>query len=166
MPTFTLTHQIECDADTFWKVFFDKDFNRQLYLDKLGFPEFEVLEMNETDAQITRKAAGQPKLKDLPGPVAKLLGNSFRYTENGTFDKATKVWKWKMTPSTLADKMRQEGTLHLEPAGDKAVRRVVELVNEAKIFGVGGLLEKSAEKSLRDGWDTSAAFLNEWVKKL
>ena len=164
MPTFKVTHEINCDAETFWKIFFDKEFNEKLYLQGLGFPDFKVLDQQETDTKITRKCSGMPKL-DMPGPVMKLLGNGFRYTEEGSFDKGTKVWKWKMTPSTMAEKLRQEGSLKIEPIGDGSrVRRVAELINEAKVFGIGGMLESSAEKSLRDGWDKSAVYMNKWIE--
>ncbi len=162
MGNFTVTHEINCDAETFWKIFFDKSFNERLFKDVLGFPEFTILEQNETDTQITRKVSGTPKMT-LPGPVTKLLGNNFRYTEDGTFNKATKIWSWKMQPSTLADKLRQEGKMRIEPIGDKRVRRIAEIVNEAKIFGVGGLIESSAEKGLREGWDQSASFMNKYL---
>ncbi|MEZ4296300.1 MAG: DUF2505 family protein [Polyangiaceae bacterium] len=164
MPTFRVTHEINCDIETFWKIFFDKEFNERLYREGLGFPEFSVVSQEETETQIRRKCAGKPKLT-MPGPVMKLLGDSFRYTEEGTFDKATKVWRWKMTPSTMAEKLRQEGTLKVEAIGDNKVRRSAELVNEAKVFGIGGMLESSAEKSLREGWDKSAVWMNDWIKK-
>jgi hypothetical protein len=159
---FTVTHEINCNADTFWKIFFDKAFNETLYKQELGFPEFTVTSQEETDSQIIRKCAGRPKL-NMPGPVMKLLGDGFRYTEVGTFDKAKKTWSWKMTPSAMADKLRQEGTMRVEPVGDNKVRRIAELTNEAKIFGIGGLMESSAEKSLREGWDKSAVFFNRWI---
>lgn len=159
-----MTHEIHCDVDTFWKLFFDKEFNERQYKEALGFPEFSVVEQRETDTQITRRAAGMPKM-NMPGPVQKVLGSNFRYVEDGTFDKATKTWRWKMTPSVLAEKLRQEGTLRVEAVGDNKVRRVAELINEAKIFGVGGLIESAGEKQLRDGWDTSAAFMNQYLKQ-
>jgi hypothetical protein len=162
MPTFRVTHEINCNIETFWKLFFDKTFNETLYKEGLGFPEFSVINQTETDDKITRKCAGKPKL-NMPGPVMKLLGDGFRYTEEGTFDKATKTWRWKMTPSSLAEKLRQEGSLKVEAVGDNKVRRSAELINEAKVFGIGGLLESSAEKSLREGWDKSAAFMNKWI---
>ena len=81
MTTTKMSHEINCDEDTFWKLFLDKEFNEKLYRDGLGFPEFSVLEQRETDTQILRKAAGQPKM-NMPGPVAKLLGNNFRYVED------------------------------------------------------------------------------------
>ncbi len=103
-----------------------------------------------------------PKMT-MPGPVAKLLGSNFRYTEEAKLDKARKVWTFKMTPSVLADKMRQEGSMRVEPVGDGKVRRIADIVIEAKIFGVGGLIESSAEKALREGWDQSAVFMNKYI---
>jgi hypothetical protein len=97
--------------------------------------------------------------------VAKLLGSNFRYVEEGTFDKGQKLWRWKMIPSTLADKLRQEGTLRVEAAGPGRVLRIAELVNEAKVFPISGLIESSAEKQLREGWDRSAKFMNDYLAK-
>lgn len=162
MGKFTVTHEINCDVDTFWKVFFDQEFNSDLYLKELGFPEYTTLAQNETETEISRKVHGQPKM-DLPGPVAKLLGSGFSYTEEGAYDKASKLWRWKLTPSTLAEKMRQVGSVRVEPIGDSKVRRIAALEIECKIFGIGGLIESTAEKQLRDGWDKSAVFMNKYL---
>lgn len=164
MAKFTVTHEINCDVETFWKTFFDKDFNEKLFLHGLGFPEFKIVDQKDGDHAMTRKVSGMPKM-DLPGPVAKLLGSNFRFTEDGKWDKATKVWSFKMTPSTMADKLRQEGTMRIESIGPGKVRRVAELVIEAKVFGIGGLIESSTEKQLRDGWDKSAVFMNQYLAK-
>jgi hypothetical protein len=162
MGKFTMTHEINADADTFWKVFLDKEFNESLYTGTLGFPDFKVLEQTETDTTISRKVAGQPKM-DVPGPVAKLIGPGFRYTEEGSMNKSERVWRWKMTPSTLADKLFTSGVVRLEKIGEGKVRRIAEMSVEAKIFGVGGLIEGSAEKQMRDGWDKSAVYMNKWL---
>lgn len=162
MGKFTVTHEINCNVETFWKTFFDKDFNEKLYKESLGFPAFSVLEQKETDTQITRRTSGTPKMS-LPGPVQKLFGSNFSYVEEGTFDKATKVFQWKMIPSTLADKLRNEGTVRVEAIGDSKVRRIAELVVEAKVFAVGGLIESSGEKQLREGWDASAVYMNTYL---
>jgi hypothetical protein len=163
MGKFSISHVINCDEETFWKTFFDKGFNDELYLKSLGFPEFKVIEQRDSDAEIYRKVTGQPKM-DMPGPVAKLMGSNFRYTEEGRYNKATKLWSWKMTPSALADKLRNEGTMRIEKVGDDKVRRIADLVIEAKVFGLGGLIESSAEKQLRDGWDKSAVFMNKYLE--
>lgn len=163
MGKFTVTHEIHCNAENFWKLFFDKDFNVKLYKEGLGFPEFTIVDQRETDADLVRKVVGSPKM-EVPGPVAKVLGSNFRYTEEGKFDKAAKIWRWKLIPSTMADKLRNEGTMRIEPIGDTKVRRIAELVLEAKVFGIGGLIESSSEKQLREGWDKSAVYMNNWLK--
>jgi hypothetical protein len=162
MNKFTVKHEINCNAETFWKTFFEKDFNDKLYLEHLGFPEFKVLDQKETETQITRKTSGKPKMS-MPGPVAKLLGDNFRYTEEGTFDKKSQTFQWKMIPSVMPDKIRTEGVVRIEAIGDNKVRRIADLTVEAKIFGLGGIMEGSAEKQLRQGWDDSAQFMNKYL---
>lgn len=162
MGKFTVTHEINCNVDTFWKTFLDKDFNVQLYKETLGFPEWTIVDQTEDDARAFRKVAAMPKM-DVPGPVAKLIGSNFRYTEEGSMTKPDRVWRWKMTPSTLADKLFTSGVIRAEPIGDGKTRRIAEMAVEAKIFGVGGLIESSAEKQLRDGWDKSASFMNKYL---
>lgn len=163
MKSFTLSHEIHCDTDTFWKLFFDKTFNEELFKRGLQFPGYEVLEFKDEDSRIFRRTKVTPKL-DAPAPVAKVLGSSFSYTEEGTFDKATKVLSWKTTPSALADKVTTKGTVKVEPMGDDKVRRISEFHYEAKVFGIGGILESAFEKSLRSGWEKSAEFTNQWIK--
>ena len=162
MPKLQMTHEINCDTETFWKIFLDQKFNEQLFREGLEFPEYSIVDQKETDKEVRRTVKAKPKMT-MPGPVAKLLGDSFRYSEEGWLDKATKVWKFKTTPSTLADKMKNEGTMRIEAAGEGKVKRITEILIEAKVFGIGGMLEGTAEKAMKDGWDKSAVFMNKWI---
>ena len=36
MPTFRVSHEINCDVETFWKIFFTKEFNEKLLALGLG----------------------------------------------------------------------------------------------------------------------------------
>jgi len=164
MGTFKISHEINCDEATFWQLFLDKEFNEKLYKEGLQFPEWTIIDQSENENEAKRTTKGRPKLKNLPGPVAKILGDSFGYTETGSMDKKAKTWKWKLTPTTMADKIKQEGLLRITAAGDNKVRRDVEMVIEAKVFGIGGMLEKTAETSLREGWEDSAKFMNKWLE--
>jgi Protein of unknown function (DUF2505) len=163
MTNIRLVHTIRCDAPAFWKLFFDPQLNQALYRKALGFSKLEVLAFEETDTRITRKVAANPKLSNLPGPVAKLLGSNFGYVEDGSMDKAEGIWRFKMVPTTLADKIRQEGSVRVEPEGAH-VRRIVEVVVEAKVFAIGGLVEGAAEKELRQAWETSTTYMNDWIE--
>jgi hypothetical protein len=162
MGKFILKHEIHCNADRFWKTHIDRQFNEQLYREVLGFPQYDIVDQHETDREIRRKCVGQPKL-NMPGPIVKLLGPGFRYTEEDIFDKSTSIWRWKTIPSALADKLLHEGVLRLEPIGEDRVRRVAEILIEARVFGLRGLLESTTEKEIRQGWDASAVFMNKWL---
>jgi Protein of unknown function (DUF2505) len=160
MKNISLTHVVDCDIDTFWSVFLDAEYNKKLYLEGLGFKSFEPIELTAT----SRRMKGVPKM-NVPGAVAKLLGDSFGYEENGTLDKATNTYTWKMTPNTMVDKLFTKGSVKIEAAGEGKVRRTSSVSIEAKMFGVGGLLESTAEGEMRASMEKEAAFMNRWVKK-
>src|SRR5262245_50760849 len=125
MGKFTMNHTINCNVETFWKTFFDKDFNTQVYKTALAFPDFQVVSQNDDGTTVTRKVAAQPKM-EVPGALQKLIGPGFRYQEEGTMKWSEGVWRWKMIPSTLADKLFTSGTVRVEAQGEK-VRRIADI---------------------------------------
>jgi hypothetical protein len=163
MGKFTMNHDLDCGTERFWKLFFDRDFNAKLY-QALEFPEWTLVEQREEEKEIHRVVRATPKL-DVPGPVAKVLGDRFSYTETGRFDRASNVYTFAIKPSSMADKMKNEGKITCEPRGEGKSRRVVDVTLEAKIFGIGGLLEGSFEKSYRGGYGKGAEFINRWAKE-
>ena len=147
-----------------WTAFLSTPEIENLYVD-LEFPKYKVIELRDTSDTIVRRAEAIPKL-NLPGPVAKAVGANFGYAEEGTFDKAAEVWRFKMTPSTMADKLRHEGSMRLEDIGPGKIRRVVDLELEARVFGIGALIESAFERQLRDAWDKSAIVTNTYFRSL
>jgi hypothetical protein len=160
MSQFALSHEINCDQDGFWARFFDSTLNEKFYKETLAYPDFKVLEQTETDTNIFRKLQIKPAL-DMPGPIAKLLGPNYSYIEEGSFDKSTQIWTWKQIPSTLVDKLLTQGSIRLEPIDDGKVRRISSITVVAKVFGVGGLIESTSEKQIRQQYDISAKFFSE-----
>jgi uncharacterized protein DUF2505 len=160
--SFTMTHDINCSVEEFWQGFLDPDFNHKLYLEELRFPKYEVIEQKEDGDKVARTVEAKPRV-NLPGPVAKALGEGFGYREIGTLDRKKNTYEWRWVTSALSDKLSVEGTMRVEPAGDLRCKRVVTIRVGAKIFGIGGLVESAAEKGLREGWDASASFTNRYA---
>jgi len=160
MRQLTIRQDIQCPVDTFWQLMLDEAYVKKLYLTDLAFKELEVLQLTDT----VRRLRCVPKL-NMPGPVMKLLGDRFHYEEQGTFDPSRGQWHWKLLPSALAGKVRVEGTIRVEKVGDDQCRRIDEATMEAKVFGVGKLLESSTEKEVRRTFEIEAAFMNRWVAK-
>jgi hypothetical protein len=92
------------------------------------------------------------------------MGDGFGYLEEGRMTRGTNLWSFKTTPNAMADKLTNEGTVRVEPAGAGKVKRIADVRIEARIFGVGGMVEGAVEKDYRDGWDKSAAFMNRWLR--
>ncbi len=162
---FTVRHTFRgVDVDAFWqKVFFDPEYNRRLYLEALGFSDFDILEQTEEpNGAVTRTLRQTPKT-EAPAVVKKLVGDSISYTEKGRFDPATKRWTYSITTSKLADKIRIGGEFWVEPKGGDAVERVCTVDLEVKIFGVGKAVEGFIEKQTKDSYDKAARFTQQFI---
>ncbi len=160
MTRFTLTHVIACDEATFWRLYLDSAVTRALIVEGLGFESCEIPLLRDEPTKLVRVTVARPRL-ELPDAVAKLLGPRLSYREEGTFDKERRVWEWTTELAVLSDKIQLGGSMRTEPAGPDRCRRIADLWVRAKIFALGGIVEKAAERNLRKGWQQSADWLND-----
>jgi hypothetical protein len=161
---FTLRHPLDCTPERHWALFWDPEWTRTLIVDGLGFFSCDVRPVRQEGTARHREMAVTPKL-DIPAAVAKILGPKLGYTEKGTFDETTQKWTYRMVLNVLTDSIRIGGEVSIEPLGAARCTRVSKMWVEVKIFGVGGMIEKAAEKNMRDGWDRSAQWINQWLAK-
>jgi hypothetical protein len=167
MKTSTTSAVLPCAPDSLWPSFFDESYLRTLYLDELQYRALAVLEISDT----SRKLRIVPKMK-LPAPVAKLIGESFVYEEHGTLDRPRNEWTWRMVqPANLdprrkprKDAVAMHGTIRIEASGEAHCRRTDSFSVEAKVFGLGGLIESSIEKELQSARAKEYAFLARWLE--
>jgi hypothetical protein len=165
MPEVTLRHEIETDEETYWsKIVFDETFNTKMYVDHLKIG-WKLLEQNDGEAQLTRRIHVEPPVGNLPGAVKKVIGDKLAYTEEGTFDKASKRYTFKVKPSTLADKTKVSGEMWCEKLGDKKIARVCRMSVEVKVFMVGSMVEERIVSDLRASYDKGTAFTNDYIRQ-
>lgn len=157
MGQFTIRHTFDCSADDFWeKTFKNQEFNKNLYLEKLSFSEYEVLEdRTDDEGKIHRRVRCAPPT-DAPRAVKKVLGDSLSYVEEGVFDPSTKKYRFKIVPSKMADKFRSEGEFWVESLDDDRCERICSMSVDVKIFGVGGVIESFMEKQTKDSYEQAA----------
>src|SRR5262245_11388621 len=141
MSDHVFRHNLDCDSATYWKCVFDPEYNRRLYLEVLKFREFKVLEQKEDDRTIKRRIYLNPPAQDLPGPIAKVVGD-LSWVEEGTYEKATHKYTFKIIPASQAEKSNIHGEVHTEDRGPKKAERIAKNHIEVKIFMIGGLIEK------------------------
>lgn len=163
MERIRVEHTFNCTEDTYWtKVFFDDEYNRRLFLDALSFEKFSVASLTDTATGKRRVVDAVPKLDDLPGPLKKVIGDGIGYRETGEFDAARKRVKTTVVTSKLSDKIQIEGELWTEALGDRC-KRVFECRVTAKIFGIGGMIEKRVCQDMEQSYATAAKFTNEFI---
>jgi len=164
MPEITVRHDIECDEDTFWsKIVFDEGFNRKLYGENLKIG-WTLKEQKDSDDKITRTVFVEPPTDNLPGPVRKVIGDKLAYTEEGSFDKKSKRYTFKVTPTTMAGKTKVRGEMWCEKKGDKKVTRICRISVEVKVFMVGGMVEERILSDLRVSYDKGTSYTNAYIK--
>ena len=165
MPDVTIRHEINTDEDTYWsKIVFDEAFNKAMYVDHLGI-KWTLQDQKEDDAKITRKVHVEPPVGNLPGPVKKVIGDKLAYTEEGTFDKKTKRYTFKVHPSAMAEKTKISGEMWTEKVGEKKVARIAKMHVEVKVMLVGGMVEERIISDLRQSYDKGTTFTNDYIKK-
>jgi hypothetical protein len=65
----------------------------------------------------------------------------------------------------MADKITIEIAMWTEPSGENKLRRIVEGTVTAKIFGVGGMLEKKMISDLERSYEKTATFTNQFIQE-
>jgi len=161
---FTVRHIFNVDSDTYWKeIFFNNEFNKNLYLERLKFAGYEILEDTDEGGGVrTRKVRATPAT-EAPRVVKKLIGDSLSYLEAGRFDPERERWIFTITPSKLSEKITITGEFWVEARGEKQVERISTIDLEVRIFGVGRAVEAFIEKSTVDDYERASVETQKYI---
>jgi Protein of unknown function (DUF2505) len=164
MAEIRVEHVFNCSEETFWtKVFFDDDYNRRQFTEVLKFPVWRVAKNEERGDEVYRTIVASPPVGDLPGPLKAVIGDNAGYEERGVFNKKTHRYNVQVVPNRMSDKITVNVEMWTEPMGDKQCKRFARATATAKIFGVGGMLEKKLLGDLERSYEKSAVFTNTYV---
>ncbi|MEM9691535.1 MAG: DUF2505 domain-containing protein [Myxococcota bacterium] len=158
MLNLEVSDEFDCTKEAYWTAFRTPEYGRTYYLEEMQAFSYEVLEQSETKGEIRIV----PRL-NMPGPVMKVLGDRPSYVEHSVYDPAAHHWSWHWVPAVMPDKLSVKGSMTLEDAGEGRTRRIHRATLEAKVFGVGSLIEKATEKEIRDAWSKETPFMRRWL---
>ncbi len=164
MVRHALEHEIHCTPERMWTLFFDDEFNYEMYLQGLGFPKCEIPEKRDDGEVLFRRMVCTPKV-DMPKVVAKIVGDKTAYVEEGEWVRSANEWRWSLQLAAFGDKVSVGGTMRLEPFGDGHCKRITPFQVEAKIFGIAKIIEKTSADNVIAGWNASAAWINGWLAR-
>jgi hypothetical protein len=149
------------DLPTYEKLYFDEPFNAAL-CQATGL-ERTLVKREVAGSKLIRAVKVSPQGRDIPAPVAAVLGGSkFEYTEHMDYDLGKYLGRWRTEPFVLKDKILSSGTVSFTavPGG---VRRVVEGDVQVKIFGVGGIIERFVVADVDKSYAKAAEFTQAWI---
>ncbi len=162
---FTLSHQYGIPAERFWDdVFFDDGYNEQLYGEGLRFEAFDIQQFERReDGTAYRRVRVTPRLV-MPKPVKKIFGDSVSYVEEGRLDTRGH-FVTTIIPNRMADKIHIGTDMWLEPRGAERCERFARFEVKVRAFGLGKILERFFEKTMRDSYEAAASFTNDWIAR-
>jgi hypothetical protein len=160
-----IRHDLDFSGEDYWeKAVLIPEYNQRLYAECLKFPRFELKEQREEGNLVHRRILIEPPLGGLPGPAKKVLGDKLSYVEEGTYDRKTLRYTFKVTPSTLSDKVKVEGEMWCEPRGEGKCTRHVRVNVDVKVFMVGSMIEDKIAADMRDSYTKAIPFTADWLK--
>lgn len=154
---------VDCTPERFWALYFDESFNRDTFLEGLRWEAPQITEFRSEPELIVRNIAAQPKL-ELPGKVAKLVGEKLGYQEWGRFDRSTHEFEFRHRTNIFGDKLWIRGKMWAEPLGSDKMKWRTRLTIDCSVLGVGGLIERAAEHNVYKAWPQCASYWNRWIR--
>ncbi|MGC4066920.1 MAG: DUF2505 family protein [Polyangiaceae bacterium] len=162
-----IVNELECSEATFWEVlFFDAEFNRRLFLEELKFASWKVVSERKTEDAIERELEVCPNVGEIPGALKAVVGEGLSYSEHGRYDRKRRRYVVKAQSPKMGNRVLVEGEMTTEPIGENRCRRIFAVKATAKIFGVGGLLEKRILADLEKSYAQSATFIGRYVREI
>jgi len=158
-------HTLECSEDVFWdRVFLDEGYNRTLFVQNLKFTSWREAKRETKDGLLHRVVEAVPPIGEVPAALKAVIGQGAGYEERGVLDRAKKTYRIEVVPNRMADKIEVRLELSTLPVADNRCRRLVRGTVSAKIFAVGGLLEKKLVSDLEKSYAKSVDITNRFIR--
>jgi hypothetical protein len=159
-----ITLEVDCSPERFWQLYFDEDFNRDTFVHGLGWEAPTITEQREGEREIVRNVSAHPSL-DIPGRVARLIGETLGYQEFGRFDRDAGEFHFRQRTNVFGDRMWIRGRMWAEAVGEDRMLWRTKLSIECTIRGVGGLIERTVEQNVDKSWPKCSNYWNRWLRE-
>jgi hypothetical protein len=154
--------EVDCPPERFWRLYFDEGFNRDTFIEGLRWDAPTITEFRADEREIIRNISAAPKL-EVPGRVAKLIGEKLGYRESGRFDRATDQFHFRHLTNIFGERMVIAGRMWAEPRpGERMVWRT-KLSITCTIPGISGLIERAVEHNVHKAWPECSEHWNRWL---
>ena len=158
-----LAQHFDTDPDTFWKLFFDEDYNEALFRDAIKAKERTVLSLEEKGDHIERRVRVTPD-EQIPAAVQKIIGGDTTYIEHTTHRRGSNEAQVtvEMPAERLKSKFSFSSVIRVEPDG-KGIKRTLAGELKVKIPLMGGTIEKHVAEGIKRNDLKAAEYMRNWL---
>ena len=144
------------------ELYFNEEFNIAL-CQQVGLHR-TLVSRDDANGKIRRVVRVAPE-RELPGPVAKLLGAPrLEYTETVEYSWGSGRGVWSTQMAVMSDKVDSRGTFTFATSGD-GVNRTIDGDVTVRVPLIGGTIEKAVVAEVSTGYDRAADFTRQWLIK-
>lgn len=158
-----ITHTFQCEPSTYWKNFFDPEYGHQLFVGRLRFERWDIVQTTETADGFRRVIEAVPRVGDLPGPIKALIRNGTGYREEGEYFRSRGCYHTKIISASLGERLDFHGDMIVEDLGDGRCVRHYDCTAVAHVRLIGSMLEKRLLDDVEKSYGKAAEFTQQWL---
>lgn len=158
---FSRDYEIAGTPEQFWALYLDDEFIARHHVEAMNSTSVEIVSSAGTYPDKVERTLRYGQTPDMPAAAQKLFGKEIISTEVGAFDPDSGRWTFDITPGTMADKTKMRGEMSLADNGDGTSTQTFTLEAKVKILGVGSMIEKVIEAQVKNGQQSSVAYIND-----
>ncbi|MDY0004766.1 MAG: DUF2505 family protein [Polyangia bacterium] len=148
-----------CSVERYVEEYFNPE-GRHRRVAGAGGVSFSAKEVKREAPEWTMRAELVEKL-NAPAPVRKLFGEINRLEEESRWAVGGDLIQVVVRPDRMRDKLSIQMLYRLEGLADGTCKVTLDMEIQARVFGVGGLIEKMAAKEMPEAFSKDAAYFNE-----
>jgi hypothetical protein len=159
---YTIDQEFRCESvERFAAVYFSETFNEVVAIE-LGLKERRLVEEEPVEGERVRRRVRMIPSVQLPGALKKLIGDhEINYDEVSTYDPKSHALEFYID-SAARDRLEVKGTIRFVKTAS-GVRRLIDCEANARVFGVGGLIERLIESEVKKSYETIAKVMQRYL---
>jgi len=148
-----------CSADHYLDKLLDAEHRGERETKGCGALSFKILSSGWDGDEYSQLAEIVEQVA-APKPVRKIFGETSRIEETSQYTRGGNTARISYRPNIMGDRVRMEGKLVCTPIDEGSCRVVIDLEITAKVFGIGGIVERLVAKELPNRQVKDRAYFN------
>lgn len=158
-------HGLRCKSDAYLRCVLDDEYNRRLYVDALKYAGFRTLERVREDNFEVRRSQVYPAPATTPSVILKVF-DDLSYVEEAKLDPAKNHVALNFVAKSLTERIKIFGEITCVDRSDGTCERTATMSVDARILGIGGILERSIMADMARGYELAVTLAPEYIREM